>query len=305
MSVSSESQSSKKRKIKNGKDVRIDIQLPTVIDSGDLSLAIEKELTAKYIGTFKMFRNQVTTKWEKNGLIPNRNVDQMAVKKLVARFSSGLDRMNPRHHMTATIDPKDLPQFLAALEKTQEQLLQASAKQDYRLITEQIWNKFNGPRFILQAGQHRFAAIHLIFDDETMKWWPIKIYIGDLTLDALDRTRDNRNEVHTGLNDGERIMHIAKYQSKLDELKKELNDRGSEVNTGEIEELTKSIRLKFEEFDAGSVPRAKQIWDRPALRRAIIRALDIPGVRAGFSLSAMGDILTLRTMGVSHPPKSC
>jgi len=213
--------------------------------------------------------------------------------------------MNPRHHMSATIPTVDIDKFLRALGKSADALREASAKQDYILIDENTWNKFNGRRFVLQAGQHRYAALNIVFQDPAERWWVVRLYASDLSLDALTRLRENVNEVHTALNDGERLLHLGRYQSRLDEFMRDPIVSQSSEGQRNIVELDKSIQLKFQEFDASSVPRARQLFNRLSFRRAILSALEIPGIRAGFSLGSMSDSLGYRAMAVQSLLDKC
>src|SRR4030095_10725400 len=106
----------------------------------------------------------------------NRSIDGSAIKKLVAKFGSGLDRMNQRHHMSITIKPENLNKLLSALGTTLTQLREQSDQQEYVLITDEVWDKYGGKRFVLQAGQHRFAALQQVMVNPVDRWWPARLY---------------------------------------------------------------------------------------------------------------------------------
>jgi hypothetical protein len=275
-----------------------------IVDTSDASLRIEKELTDKLFGTIKLYGAQVDTHWVSDGLIENRAIDANGVKKLVEKFYVGLDRMNPRHHMTVTLAKGNFDKLLQALKMTSEEFIQCHTKQDYPLLTEQIFDQYSGVLGgalpILQAGQHRFAALDTMFPSEEDRWWPVRVYSDDVSLDALDRLRENVNDVHTGLNDGERLLHIYKYEERKQEI---LGDKGlTEVTKRtKISDLEQAQRLKFSEYDAGSHARAYQVWERVKLREAVVRALRIPGLRACLSFASMGDALSWRMMKVRRP----
>jgi len=272
-----------------------------LVDTGDSSLRIEKELSENLLGTIKIYRNQVTTDWVSEGLIDNRAIDTNAVKKLVSKFYVGLDRMNPRHHMMVTISKEDASKLLQTLQLNAEELAQRHIKQDYPVLTEDIFDHYRGDlrgrMLVLQAGQHRFTALSEVVPEPKDQWWPARVYFADLSLDALDRLRENVNDVHTGLNDGERLLHIFKYEQRKQEVHRDaaLDEPTKRKIVSDLEEAQ---RLKFSEYDAGSYGRAYQVWDRLNLRTAVVAALRIPGLRACLSFASMGDVLSWRMMGV-------
>lgn len=129
-------------------------QTHTVTDRSQESQLIEQELSLHYLGTIKIFPNQVTSKWRES-LISNRGLDEAAVKKLVAAFEESLGRVNPTHHMVVTIPEEHVAKFLQALNLTMRELREMSSASNWPLITKEIWMKFNCCAFTLQAGQHR------------------------------------------------------------------------------------------------------------------------------------------------------
>lgn len=150
--------SPKKRKTKSTMSAQPTIKvMPTAEDTGDTSLRIEKELAKKYVGTVKLYHSQVVAEWDhEGGLVSNREVDEVAIKKLVERFAAGLDRMNQRHHMAAKISADVLAKLCQVLDIMTATLLEVSASYNYPLTSPSIWDD---EPLVLQAGQHRFAAI--------------------------------------------------------------------------------------------------------------------------------------------------
>jgi len=270
---------------------------PKITDETAASADVEKELQEHFLGVVKIYSEHITTEWKQTGIIPNRRVDSAAVKKLCTKFATNLDRSDSRHHMKVTIDKNDVTKLMKALNMTKTQLRNTLITCDYPLINPALWNQYKGTRLVLQAGQHRFAALKELMPDQGEQWWPAQIYAEPLSLDALDRLRSNTNEVHTALNDGERFLHLSLYQKQLDEIEAS-NRRYTEEGIAEKSKLNRTIKLKFDEFDPGSIARAQQLWNRPGLRNAVADALEIPGLAATLSLAAFGDILSLRIMNV-------
>jgi len=286
--------SSKKRRIGSHIPNSDDSELEVI--TNESSSAIESELQEKYIGTVLITEPLVTPDWDTVGNVPNRPVDSEAVKKLVEKFKTSLNRMNRDNHIVVTIDAKKVEPLLKAFGTTAEDFRKSADALEYPLVTEGIISSCRGVRFVLQAGQHRLGAIEQLYPNPADRWWPARVYSQDLSLKALDRLRENVNVVHTGLSDGERFLHLMKYQESLDEL--DAKEDKTPDDEAKIDSFKEALANKFHEFDAGSGQRAKQLWNRPLLRKAIINCLKIPGLRAQFSLTAMGDILTFRFMKV-------
>jgi len=264
---------------------------------------LEKEKESKFIGTIKLYRRYTTAKWDAAGVIQNRALEATAIANLVKRFqTAGLERMDPRNFMTATISPEELPRFLESIGMTNEQLKNASANEDYPLITPDIWGQFNGSRFVLQAGQHRFAAPAQIQQDVSDRWWPTRLYLSTISIDALFRLRETVSEVHKGLNDGEKLLRLAEYQRRLDDLPylSPYGDPAMEAEYEEKEKLTKLFDLEMKGFGPGSSSRARRMWAMRSFREAILSALKIPGVRASFCLGGLNEIMPLQCLSVSH-----
>lgn len=274
------------------------VTTPMITDRTNESEKIEQELSSRYLGTIKVFPDQVNAKWREEGLVSNRSLDDAAVKKLAAAFEESMDRVNPRHHMVVTIRENDVEKLLNALNMTKEKLKESAAQSEWPLITKDVWRKYGSSSFVLQAGQHRFAALKLCIVDPNQRWWPATIYIESLSLNALDRIRANVTEVHTSLCDGERILHLATYQAKIDEIASNSELRDSNDGKARLKSLTEAMRWKYGEFEKGAVPRVKQLWERVGLRNAISAACEIPGIKQGVSVTSMGDILSLRIMEV-------
>jgi hypothetical protein len=210
--------------------------------------------------------------------------------------------MDPRNFMTATISPEELPRFLESIGMTNEQLKNASAKEDYPLITPEIWGQFNGNRFVLQAGQHRFAALAQTRKHIYDRWWPTRLYLSTMSIDALFRLRENLNEVHKGLNHGERLLRFVEYQRRMDSVPffaaQELEESDEWLKLNEL------LKLEMKGFGPGSYSRAKQVWSNQSFRKAIVNALKIPGVRASFCLGSLREIMTLNCLSVGPLFKS-
>jgi hypothetical protein len=261
---------------------------------------LEKEKASKFVGTIKLYRRYTTAKWDAAGVIQNRALEATAIANLVKRFqTAGLERIDPRNFMTATISPEELSRFLESIGMTNEQLKNASANEDYPLITPEIWGQFNGSRFVLQAGQHRFAALAQIRPDINDRWWPTRLYLSTISIDAIFRLRENLNEVHKGLNDGEKLLRLAEYQRGLDDLPEWGRGR-TRAQDEECAKLTGLFRLEMTGFGPGSYSRAKRVWAKESFREAILSALKIPGVRATFCLGGLREIMTLQCLSVSH-----
>jgi len=283
---------------KEGEDNSAVPSMPLITDRTKESERIEEELTSHYLGIIKVFPDQVNAKWQEEGLVSNRALDDSAVRKLAAAFEESMDRINTRHHVVITIREKDVPKLLKLLNMTKEKLRDATAPSDWPLITKDIWRKYGSSAFVLQAGQHRFAALIRCIIDASQHWWPARLYGEPLSLNALDRIRTNSTEVHTSLCDGERILHLAIYQAKIDEILVDADLRDSKDGRAKVKSLVEAINWKHEEFEKGGAKRSKQLWERVGLRKAVSAACRIPGLRQGISAGSMGDILSLRIMDV-------
>jgi hypothetical protein len=270
----------------------------TLTDRSAESQAIEKELGSRYLGTVCIFQDQVTTYWPQEGLVSNRVVDSLAVKKLAEVFAENMDRGNPRHHMVVTIPESEVDNFFDSLGVTKEELMEKSSKSNWPLVTKGAWRKYNSNALVLQGGQHRFAALKRCVTDPDQRWWPAKVYIEPISLNALDRIRANVKEVQTSLCDGERIVHMATYQSKIEEITNKADGVTKEKDDQKVQDIRDAMQWKVNEFDKSSIPRVKQLWDRPNLRKAVTAACDIPGLRQTFSVVSLSDILSLRIMDV-------
>ena len=86
----------------------------------------------------------------------------------------------------------------------------------------------------------------------------MKLYSEEFSLEMLNRLRENVNDVHTELNDGEKFLHLVKYQAKLNELQNDDRTVDTDEDREEIRNINKFMRLKFEEFDSSSFNRVKQ-----------------------------------------------
>jgi hypothetical protein len=133
------------------------------------------ELASQLVGTVTLHGEMVTTDWNRNSetnLSKNRAIDPAAVEKLKEAFENKLDRDSRIHHMSAIIKQSEVE------------------------------------RLALQAGQHRFEA--LLRMNRVDPVWPVQVYT-ELSLPALDYLRQNVDNVHTPLTDGQRWIHVIKY----------------------------------------------------------------------------------------------
>jgi hypothetical protein len=122
--------------------------------------------------------------------------------------------------------------------------------------------------------------------------------LSTISIDALFRLRENLSEVHKGLNDGEKLLRLAEYQRRLDDLP--YWRWAMEAENEETKKLTKLFNLEMEGFGPGSSSRARRVWAMRVFREAILSALKIPGVRASFCLGGLNEIMPLQCLPVSH-----
>ena len=153
----------KKAKIdaKAAKSKNVVVLEPDFQNAGDVASKIETNLLEAYIGTVRMYRDQVDTNWGDRELSQNRKLDETATSLLVKEFKSrGLTREIREHHMHASLPAGSLASFISALGlKGVAELKQRSDAGEYLLVTKAIWNKFASAnpmcKALLHAGQHR------------------------------------------------------------------------------------------------------------------------------------------------------
>ncbi len=177
--------------------------------------------------------------------------------------------------------------FFHALGVTKEELMEKSNKSNWPRVIKGAWRKYDSNALVLQGGQHRFAALKRCITDPDQHWWPAKVYVEPLSLNALDRIRANVKEVHTSLCDGECIVHMATYQSKIEEIMNKVDGVSKENDDQNVQDIHDSMQWKVNEFEKSSILRVKQLWDRPKLRKAVTAACDIPGLRQALSVASL------------------
>src|SRR5579859_187445 len=274
----------------------------------------------------------------------NRLVDREGVDKLLKLFREGnLDRTKRKHHMLGTTNRQNAIAIFTALTAAgtlkpppegcsdllawfRPQLLALNADVQFPWYTDDILMKaeeadddFVVDKIILQAGQHRLAAIqeyHAANEDEA--WWPIRIHIDDdLDLACFETLRTNVTTIQFNLSDGERACQIWDYKMTIADLyteKKRAQDRADnqrvKILQKQITDHEFALEVKMNEFGVGSKAKAngllkpKEAFTNLSLTKAIVHACRHPGLARDFSFSALGEIQALRIQEVSlqHPP---
>jgi len=271
-----------------------------------------------------VYPTMVDSNWSRDGsFIQNRALNERGVKQLVERFANGLDRSSPKNHMSGTMGETEVVKLLNCIQEVRDLLCERGEdggnimygyeelkaglgklndRHEYPVVSEDVWATYDGESLTLQAGQHRFEALKQIKENKEDQWWPIRIYRGPLSLRALDRLRENVDEVHLSLKDGQRFLHCMLYQHQVEKLQVRYNSVESieekERLGRQIDEMKGTLELKYREFSHGSSTRAKAVRARPKLADSIYRAICIPGIAEEFSFGSMGDVLAYRYLEV-------
>jgi hypothetical protein len=285
-------------------------------DVGTLN-SVTKELNRHYLGTLSLFRNQVDTDWGSSSKVRNRSMNRKGVDKLKERFSENLDLLNPKHHMSATVDKRNAEKLLLAMKKSRcewadisedfeslkRRLILENDLAIYPIVDVEVWNEADCECLTLQAGQHRYAALEETIEEEGRRCWPVRIYLTPLSEKSLTRLRENVVEVQLAQSDGERFIQIIQYQH----LEAECKGRMEESEVGS-EEYTKAqamatqareaAEMKKKEFGNGSSSRAKAVLARPKFAEILFNSLSMPALAEDFSFASMGELLALRCQEV-------
>src|SRR5271154_2167728 len=222
---------------------------PTIAAVDAESIQLTKTLKEHYIGSIKIPFSRVTTEW-KDSVVQNRALSTDAIATLVKTFEQvGIDRIEPSHHMSVTIKDEYVTTFLSALGfSNKEELIKQNDVVNYPLLTRQQVENANLPRFILLAGQHRFAALKKSFPtNEGEWWWVAKVYTESLPISASETLKLNKKTVQTELSKGDQFVSLVK-------LAEEIAEKGKKKATMTEEELGKLSDLE------AAYAKTKQAW---------------------------------------------
>jgi hypothetical protein len=101
--------------------------------------------------------------------------------------------------------------LLSKLGLTKDELKEKNNNGEFPDIPTE-WMDYNRIRIQLEAGQHRSAALVILFpNDKEEWWWVICLYERPLSVVALDHLRANDSLYKAPLDDGERFLHCYSY----------------------------------------------------------------------------------------------
>jgi hypothetical protein len=131
--------------------------------------AVTKELNQSLIGAFKVTSASCNTTWE--GPIQNREPNYASVNRLVECLRLiGLQRMVSEHHMLGSLDSDAAHGMLEALHMSKEDIRSMNEDGKFPNVPAE-WLDEEGIQIQLEAGQHRFLALEVLFpDDESERW---------------------------------------------------------------------------------------------------------------------------------------
>lgn len=147
---------------------------PTVVleEFGDAEQYIEKELMNKKLGSFKVYKKDMTFEWKDGS---NRKLaDPVRTASLREAMSQGIFRLDMVHRMAGCIDKKQIGTLVHPI----------SAK-PVKLDDVEVLNKealfpilrLKGPIQVeMQSGQHRMAMLIELRAREEDHWWIVTLY---------------------------------------------------------------------------------------------------------------------------------
>lgn len=303
-------------KIKGDDDTE-DVQV-NLEETADDILGVEAELQEHFVGTVSLYFSQVTMDWTKSEGNPegvlNRPVDRRGVQDLKTTFmTKGLFRASVTNHMSVSSNEANIHRLLRCLNGT----AWPKGDDDFTVLKSQLARVDKIPhadetlypellsmeKFVLQGGQHRFAALQELYANEPDQiWWPCRIYAEPLSARAYTYLRENAKTTQLALSDGERFITLMKIRSAITKMKNTLNklqkvDPQYADIKAKIDDLESSFRL-LKSHGNGKNTRFTSLLKRESLCAAISQGLQHGALARDFHFGAMGDILGWRITDV-------